>query len=258
MAEFDRVVTDPRLRLADLRSHLAGDDPSQSFLGAFRVATTSGTTGRRSIVAFTNEEAAVWRAASARRMSVSARIHESACGSSRRTEISPRLAKTRPCPEPSPASSAAVTDRASSILRPARSGAVKRRNSAAACAGSAARPDIAAEDARPRAEASTSNWRRRVGEAGQLRGHGVEREGRGEPPSDFVAAHEGDQLGQGKENARQFLKDNPDLGNEIEKKIKEKLGIGPQVDKPADAIPEVPVEFLAALPTRATSLITHD
>ena len=24
MAEFDRVVTDPRLRLADLRSHLAG------------------------------------------------------------------------------------------------------------------------------------------------------------------------------------------------------------------------------------------
>jgi recombination protein RecA len=58
--------------------------------------------------------------------------------------------------------------------------------------------------------------------------------------------YEGDQLGQGKENARQFLKDNPDLGNEIEKKIKEKLGIGPQVDKPADAIaavPEVPVEF---------------
>jgi phenylacetate-CoA ligase len=68
MAEFDRVVTDPRLRLADLRSHLAGEDPSQSFVGAFRVATTSGTTGRRSIVAFSNEEAAVWRAASARPM----------------------------------------------------------------------------------------------------------------------------------------------------------------------------------------------
>jgi phenylacetate-CoA ligase len=68
MAEFDRVVTDPRLRLANLRSHLAGDDPSESFLGAFRVATTSGTTGRRSIVAFTNDEAAAWRAASARPM----------------------------------------------------------------------------------------------------------------------------------------------------------------------------------------------
>ncbi|WP_310719345.1 recombinase RecA [Streptomyces lydicus] len=38
--------------------------------------------------------------------------------------------------------------------------------------------------------------------------------------------YEGDQLGQGKENARNFLKDNPDLANEIEKKIKEKLGIG--------------------------------
>jgi recombination protein RecA len=55
--------------------------------------------------------------------------------------------------------------------------------------------------------------------------------------------YDGDQLGQGKENARQYLKDNPDLGNEIEKKIKEKLGIGPQVDKPADLAPEVPVEF---------------
>jgi recombination protein RecA len=38
--------------------------------------------------------------------------------------------------------------------------------------------------------------------------------------------YEGDQLGQGKENARNFLKDNPDLANEIEKKILEKLGVG--------------------------------
>ena len=47
--------------------------------------------------------------------------------------------------------------------------------------------------------------------------------------------YEGDQLGQGKENARTFLKDNPDLANELEKKILEKLGVGPQVDQPADA-----------------------
>jgi recombination protein RecA len=47
--------------------------------------------------------------------------------------------------------------------------------------------------------------------------------------------YEGDQLGQGKENARTFLRDNPDLSDEIEKKIKEKLGIGPQVDKPVEA-----------------------
>ncbi len=50
--------------------------------------------------------------------------------------------------------------------------------------------------------------------------------------------YEGDQLGQGKENARQFLKDNPDLADELEKKILEKLGVGPTVDVPA----EVPAE----------------
>jgi recombination protein RecA len=42
--------------------------------------------------------------------------------------------------------------------------------------------------------------------------------------------YEGDQLGQGKENARNFLRNNPDLANEIEKKIKEKLGIGARLD----------------------------
>ena len=45
--------------------------------------------------------------------------------------------------------------------------------------------------------------------------------------------YEGDQLGQGKENARNFLRSNPDIANEIEKKIKEKLGVGPRLD--ADA-----------------------
>jgi recombination protein RecA len=42
--------------------------------------------------------------------------------------------------------------------------------------------------------------------------------------------YEGDQLGQGKENARNFLRSNPDLANEIEKKIKEKLGVGATLD----------------------------
>ena len=56
--------------------------------------------------------------------------------------------------------------------------------------------------------------------------------------------YEGDQLGQGKENARAFLRDNPDLADEIEKKIKEKLGIGPVLDRPADdevvVVPDAP------------------
>ena len=46
---------------------------------------------------------------------------------------------------------------------------------------------------------------------------------------------DGDQLGQGKENARTYLKDNPDLANEIEKRIKEKLGVGPKLDADATA-----------------------
>jgi recombination protein RecA len=47
--------------------------------------------------------------------------------------------------------------------------------------------------------------------------------------------YDGDQLGQGKENARNFLRDNPDLANEIEKKIKEKLGVGARLDAEAQA-----------------------
>ncbi len=53
--------------------------------------------------------------------------------------------------------------------------------------------------------------------------------------------YEGDQLGQGKENARKFLLENIDIRDEIEKKIKEKLGLGAVVD--ADEIAPAPVEF---------------
>jgi recombination protein RecA len=49
--------------------------------------------------------------------------------------------------------------------------------------------------------------------------------------------YEGDQLGQGKENARNFLRDNPELADEIENKIKEKLGVGPRLDAPAEDKP---------------------
>jgi recombination protein RecA len=57
--------------------------------------------------------------------------------------------------------------------------------------------------------------------------------------------YDSDQLGQGKENVRGFLRDNPDLADEIEKKIKEKLGIGAQVDEvgaPIQPLP-APVDF---------------
>ena len=50
--------------------------------------------------------------------------------------------------------------------------------------------------------------------------------------------YEGDQLGQGKENARNFLRENEDTANEIEKRLKEKLGVGPRLD--ADATSSAP------------------
>jgi recombination protein RecA len=58
--------------------------------------------------------------------------------------------------------------------------------------------------------------------------------------------YEGDQLGQGKENARNFLRENEDVANEIEKRIKEKLGIGARLD--ADATANGPVSGSPASP----------
>ncbi len=59
--------------------------------------------------------------------------------------------------------------------------------------------------------------------------------------------YEGDQLGQGKENARAFLRDNPELADDIERRIKEKLGIGVTVDVTdealADVVAPVPVDL---------------
>ncbi len=43
--------------------------------------------------------------------------------------------------------------------------------------------------------------------------------------------YDGDQLGQGKENSRRFLKDNPDLASEIEERIKTSLGIGVKAEE---------------------------
>ncbi|MFP5023419.1 recombinase RecA [Pseudonocardia phyllosphaerae] len=53
--------------------------------------------------------------------------------------------------------------------------------------------------------------------------------------------YEGDQMGQGKENARKFLKENPDVAAEVEKRIKEKLGIGAVVDAEEDSTSSEPL-----------------
>ncbi len=67
--------------------------------------------------------------------------------------------------------------------------------------------------------------------------------------------YEGEQLGQGKENSRGYLLANPEVANEIEKKIKQKLGIGvPKAvaDLPAEEA-EVAIEETPAKAAKAAS-----
>ena len=59
--------------------------------------------------------------------------------------------------------------------------------------------------------------------------------------------YEGDQLGQGKENARNFLRENEDVANEIEKRIKEKLGVGARLDADTTSSGPVPVSPAAKI-----------
>jgi recombination protein RecA len=91
----------------------------------------------------------------------------------------------------------------------------------------------------------------KVAEFDILYGHGISREGglidlgveqNIVRKSGAWYTYDGDQLGQGKENARNFLLENPDMANEIEKKIKEKLGVGAKLDAEVPANGAVPAE----------------
>jgi len=64
--------------------------------------------------------------------------------------------------------------------------------------------------------------------------------------------YNGDRLGQGKDNARDFLKENPALAKEIEGKIREKAGVMGGVPKAvAEKDAEAPVDKkVEHLPTR--------
>jgi recombination protein RecA len=53
-------------------------------------------------------------------------------------------------------------------------------------------------------------------------------------------SYNGDRIGQGKENVRQFLRDNPAIANEIDKLLRERLLV--PVGKPAAAAPEEALE----------------
>ncbi|MFI7484211.1 recombinase RecA [Kocuria sp. M1R5S2] len=62
--------------------------------------------------------------------------------------------------------------------------------------------------------------------------------------------YEGDQLGQGKENARRFLKDNPELAEEVERRILVKLGIVGEPELAEE--PEAPEQEPTGLPSELT------
>jgi len=50
MDNFDRVSTDPALRLADLQAYLERADAGPKFRGAYWVSATSGSSGRKAII----------------------------------------------------------------------------------------------------------------------------------------------------------------------------------------------------------------
>ena len=60
MAEFDRIVTDPRLRRAQVEAHASGQDAAELYADEFRVCATSGTTGEHALIAYSRREFDIW------------------------------------------------------------------------------------------------------------------------------------------------------------------------------------------------------
>ena len=58
--EFDRIVTDKRLRRIDLEAFLEQADAGAAFLGEYRVFSTSGTSGIPGLFVYTHDELAQW------------------------------------------------------------------------------------------------------------------------------------------------------------------------------------------------------
>ncbi|MGH3940834.1 MAG: phenylacetate--CoA ligase family protein [Pseudonocardiaceae bacterium] len=60
---FDRIVTDRRLRRAEVDAHLAGPHPTDPLLGQYHVFATSGTTGKRGLFVYSGNEFTMMAAA---------------------------------------------------------------------------------------------------------------------------------------------------------------------------------------------------
>ena len=101
MASFDRLVTDPRLRLVELEAHVAGLARDEYYRGEYRVMATSGTTGERALIVYGRREWSVALAALLRWMGmmgvsprVPRRVRVAAIGAPSAVHVSNRYAIT--------------------------------------------------------------------------------------------------------------------------------------------------------------------
>ncbi|HEX6092278.1 MAG TPA: hypothetical protein VFZ07_02940, partial [Dongiaceae bacterium] len=62
VANFDRIVTDSRLRFGDIERHLAGERAADLLFGQYRACATGGTTGVRAVIVY---DQTAWENASA-------------------------------------------------------------------------------------------------------------------------------------------------------------------------------------------------
>ena len=66
MKQFDQIVTDPRLRLSQLQEHMAHMSGDEYYLGQYRVLTTAGSSGLKTVVVFNRKEWSIQEATSMR------------------------------------------------------------------------------------------------------------------------------------------------------------------------------------------------
>jgi phenylacetate-coenzyme A ligase PaaK-like adenylate-forming protein len=66
--QWDRIVSDPRLRSREVEAHATGPDAAEPYLGEFRVAMTSGTTGLLGTFIYGPDDWPIWVAANLRQL----------------------------------------------------------------------------------------------------------------------------------------------------------------------------------------------
>jgi len=66
MKHFDEIITDPRLRLSQLQEHMAHVSGDEYYLNEYRVLTTAGSSGYKTVVVFNRKEWSIQEATSMR------------------------------------------------------------------------------------------------------------------------------------------------------------------------------------------------